>query len=114
MECPLHGKIQTRVLMDTLVALGAKDVTSTVLRGNERPCQKNWRCTKQIMTVPRADGRHQLVDDGGDATLLMHKGKELKEKYPRMMPLFQRPAPRPFCVERRDLVRIFGGAQSKS
>ena len=37
MECPLHGKIQTRVLMDTLVALGTKDVTSTVLRGNERP-----------------------------------------------------------------------------
>merc|ERR1719457_288931 len=33
------------------------------------------------MTVPGADGCDQLVDDGGDATLLMHKGKELEEKF---------------------------------
>jgi len=33
------------------------------------------------MTVPGADGCDQLVDDGGDATLLMHKGKEFEEKY---------------------------------
>jgi len=34
-----------------------------------------------MMTVPGADGCDQLVDDGGDATLLMHKGKELEEKF---------------------------------
>jgi len=34
-----------------------------------------------MMTVPGADGCDQLVDDGGDATLLMHKGKEFEGKY---------------------------------
>jgi len=33
------------------------------------------------MTVPGADGCDQLVDDGGDATLLIHKGKEFEEKF---------------------------------
>ena len=34
-----------------------------------------------MMTVPGADGCDQLVDDGGDATLLIHKGKEFEEKF---------------------------------
>merc|ERR1719505_530707 len=34
-----------------------------------------------MMTVPGADGCDQLVDDGGDATLLIHKGKEYEEKF---------------------------------
>merc|ERR1711959_131088 len=38
-------------------------------------------CTEQMMTVPGADGCDQLVDDGGDATLLIHKGKEYEEKF---------------------------------
>merc|ERR1711988_1352298 len=37
--------------------------------------------TEQMMTVPGADGCDLLVDDGGDATLLIHKGKEFEEKY---------------------------------
>ena len=37
-------------------------------------------CSKQVMTRPRADGRHQLMDVSGGATLLMHKGKELEER----------------------------------
>merc|ERR1712190_587431 len=40
-----------------------------------------WWCTEQMMTVPGADGCDQLVDDGGDATLLVHKGKEFEEKF---------------------------------
>merc|ERR1711887_358155 len=40
-----------------------------------------WWCTEQMMTVPGKDGCDQLVDDGGDATLLIHKGKELEEKF---------------------------------
>merc|ERR1712078_244028 len=40
-----------------------------------------WRCTEQMMTVPGEDGCDLLVDDGGDATLLIHKGKEFEEKY---------------------------------
>ncbi|CAE8604842.1 unnamed protein product [Polarella glacialis] len=34
-----------------------------------------------MMTVPGADGCDQLVDDGGDATILIHKGKEFEDKY---------------------------------
>merc|ERR1712166_231776 len=40
-----------------------------------------WWCTEQMMTVPGEDGCDFLVDDGGDATLLIHKGKEFEEKY---------------------------------
>merc|ERR1712010_103235 len=40
-----------------------------------------WWCTEQMMTVPGQDGCDLLVDDGGDATLLIHKGKELEEKF---------------------------------
>jgi len=40
-----------------------------------------WWCTEQMMTVPGADGCDLLVDDGGDATLLIHKGKEMEEKF---------------------------------
>merc|ERR1711897_22919 len=40
-----------------------------------------WWCTEQMMTVPGEDGCDQLVDDGGDATLLIHKGKEYEEKF---------------------------------
>merc|ERR1712157_521797 len=40
-----------------------------------------WWCTEQMMTVPGQDGCDLLVDDGGDATLLIHKGKEFEEKF---------------------------------
>merc|ERR1712066_514823 len=36
---------------------------------------------EQMLTWPGADGPDQIVDDGGDATLLIHKGKEFEEKY---------------------------------
>merc|ERR1712125_223482 len=38
-------------------------------------------CTEQMMTWPGVDGCDQLVDDGGDATLLIHKGKEYEAKF---------------------------------
>merc|ERR1712166_1539865 len=40
-----------------------------------------WWCTEQMMTVPGQDGCDFLVDDGGDATLLIHKGKEFEAKF---------------------------------
>merc|ERR1739844_502025 len=43
--------------------------------------EEYWWCTEQMMTVPGADGCDQLVDDGGDATLLIHKGKEFETKF---------------------------------
>merc|ERR1712149_103913 len=95
------GTIQTGVLIETLAALGAKvrwcscnifstqdhaaaaiakAGTSTVFAWKGETLPEYWWCTEQMMTVPGADGCDQLVDDGGDATLLMHKGKELDEK----------------------------------
>merc|ERR1712087_846438 len=98
----LHMTIQTAVLIETLAALGAKvrwcscnifstqdhaaaaiakAGTSTVFAWKGETLAEYWWCTEQMMTVPGADGCDQLVDDGGDATLLIHKGKEYEEKF---------------------------------
>merc|ERR1712203_1121037 len=98
----LHMTIQTGVLIETLAALGAKvrwcscnifstqdhaaaaiakAGTSTVFAWKGETLPEYWWCTEQMMTVPGADGCDQLVDDGGDATLLIHKGKEMEAKY---------------------------------
>merc|ERR1712072_537722 len=98
----LHMTVQTAVLIETLKALGAdirwcscnifstqdhaaaaivKAGTSTVFAWKGETLPEYWWCTEQMMTVPGADGCDQLVDDGGDATLLIHKGKELEEKF---------------------------------
>eukprot|EP00435_Cladocopium_sp_Y103_P036734 s683_g9.t1 len=74
----LHMTIQTGVLIETLAALGAKANTATVFAWKGETLPEYWWCTEQMMTVPGADGCDQLVDDGGDATLL---GKELEEKF---------------------------------
>jgi adenosylhomocysteinase len=98
----LHMTIQTGVLIETLAAMGArvrwcscnifstqdhaaaaiaKAGTSTVFAWKGETLSEYWWCTEQMMTVPGADGCDLLVDDGGDATLLMHKGKEFEDKY---------------------------------
>merc|ERR1712003_173857 len=98
----LHMTIQTGVLIETLQALGAKvrwcscnifstqdqaaaaiakAGTSTVFAWKGETLPEYWWCTEQMMTVPGEDGCDLLVDDGGDATLLIHKGKELEAKY---------------------------------
>jgi len=98
----LHMTIQTGVLIETLSELGAKvrwascnifstqdhaaaaiakAGTSAVFAWKGETLPEYWWCTEQMMTVPGADGCDQLVDDGGDATLLVHKGKELEAKY---------------------------------
>jgi len=98
----LHMTIQTGVLIETLAALGAKvrwcscnifstqdhaaaaiakAGTATVFAWKGETLTEYWWCTEQMMTVPGADGCDQLVDDGGDATLLVHKGKEYEEKF---------------------------------
>merc|ERR1711971_134742 len=40
-----------------------------------------WWCTEQMLTWPGADGPDQIVDDGGDATMLIHKGLEFETKF---------------------------------
>merc|ERR1712038_586225 len=98
----LHMTIQTGVLIETLAALGAtvrwcscnifstQDQAAaaaiakaghTVFAWKGETLPEYWWCTEQMMTVPGADGCDQLVDDGGDATLLIHKGKEYEEKF---------------------------------
>jgi len=98
----LHMTIQTGVLIETLAALGAKvrwcscnifstqdhaaaaiakAGTSAVFAWKGETLPEYWWCTEQMMTVPGEDGCDQLVDDGGDATLLIHKGKEFEAKF---------------------------------
>merc|ERR1739836_28514 len=66
---------------DQAAAAIAKAGTSAVFAWKGETLPEYWWCTEQMMTVPGADGCDQLVDDGGDATLLIHKGKELEEKF---------------------------------
>jgi len=98
----LHMTIQTGVLIETLHALGAKvrwcscnifstqdhaaaaiakAETSAVFAWKGETLPEYWWCTEQMLTWPGKDGPDQIVDDGGDATLLIHKGKEFEEKY---------------------------------
>merc|ERR1712182_6983 len=98
----LHMTIQTAVLIETLHALGAKvrwcscnifstqdhaaaavakAGTSAVFAWKGETLPEYWWCTEQMLTWPGADGPDQIVDDGGDATMLIHKGREFEEKY---------------------------------
>merc|ERR1712078_105959 len=98
----LHMTVQTAVLIETLEAMGAKvrwcscnifstqdhaaaaiakAGTSTVFAWKGETLPEYWWCTEQMMTVPGKDGCDQLVDDGGDATLLIHKGLEFEAKF---------------------------------
>jgi len=98
----LHMTIQTGVLIETLAAMGAKvrwcscnifstqdhaaaaiakAGTASVFAWKGETLPEYWWCTEQMMTVPGEDGCDLLVDDGGDATLLIHKGKEFEEKF---------------------------------
>jgi len=98
----LHMTIQTGVLIETLSALGAKvrwcscnifstqdhaaaaiakAETSAVYAWKGETLAEYWWCTEQMLTWPDCDGPHQIVDDGGDATMLIHKGKEFEEKF---------------------------------
>merc|ERR1711862_567574 len=98
----LHMTIQTGVLIETLAALGAKvrwcscnifstqdhaaaaiakAGTSAVFAWKGETLAEYWWCTEQMLTWPGADGPDQIVDDGGDATMLIHKGKEYEELY---------------------------------
>merc|ERR1712195_385090 len=66
---------------DHAAAAIAKAGTSTVFAWKGETLPEYWWCTEQMMTVPGQDGCDLLVDDGGDSTLLIHKGKEFEEKY---------------------------------
>merc|ERR1719473_2245524 len=98
----LHMTIQTGVLIETLAAMGAtvrwascnifstqdhaasaiaKAGTASVFAWKGETLEEYWWCTEQMLTWPGKDGPDMLVDDGGDATLLIHEGKKAEEKY---------------------------------
>jgi adenosylhomocysteinase len=99
----LHMTIQTAVLIETLTALGARvrwascNIFSTqdhaaaavavgpdgtpgdpagiaVFAWKGETLEEYWRCTVQALTWPGGDGPNMILDDGGDATLFVHKG----------------------------------------
>ena len=97
----LHMTIETAVLIETLVDLGADvrwascNIFSTqdhaaaaiaeagvpVFAWKGETLEEYWWCTMQALTWPDGSGPDLIVDDGGDATLLIHKGYELEEFY---------------------------------
>jgi len=98
----LHMTVQTACLIETLEALGAtvrwascnifstqdeaaaaiaKRGTCTVFAWKGETLPEYWWCTEQMLTVPGKDGCDQLVDDGGDATLLIHEGVKFEAKF---------------------------------
>ncbi len=94
----LHMTIQTAVLIETLKALGANvrwcscNIFSTqdhaaaaiaaagipVFAWKGETLEEYWWCTYQALTFPGNKGPELIVDDGGDATLLIHKGYQLE------------------------------------
>ncbi|MCH2062072.1 MAG: adenosylhomocysteinase [Verrucomicrobiales bacterium] len=95
----LHMTIQTAVLIETLRDLGADvrwcscNIFSTqdhaaaaiaaagvpVFAWKGETLEEYWECTVNALTWPDGSGPELIVDDGGDATLLIHKGAELEE-----------------------------------
>merc|ERR1711907_831726 len=59
--------------------MGAGTAAVFAWKGETLP--EYWWCTEQMLTWPGCDGCDQLIDDGGDATLLMHKGREFEIKF---------------------------------
>jgi adenosylhomocysteinase len=104
----LHMTIQTAVLIETLTALGAQvrwascNIFSTqdhaaaavavgpngtpddpqgipVFAWKGETLTEYWWCTNQALTWPGEDGPNMILDDGGDATLLVHKGAQYEK-----------------------------------
>ncbi|MCB0920253.1 MAG: adenosylhomocysteinase [Actinobacteria bacterium] len=105
----LHMTVQTAVLIETLIDLGAEvrwascNIFSTqdeaaaaiavgphgtpenpqgvpVFAWKGETLEEYWWCTKQALTWPGEDGPNMILDDGGDATLLIHKGVEFEKE----------------------------------
>src|SRR3989344_861129 len=100
----LHMTIQTAVLIKTLQALGAQvrwascnifstqdhaaaaiaDLGIPVFAWKGETLDEYWWCTERALEFPGGKGPDLIVDDGGDATLMIHKGYEA-EKDPRAL-----------------------------
>jgi len=97
----LHMTIQTAVLIETLRELGAEvrwascNIFSTqdqaaaaiaeqgipVFAFKGETLEEYWHCTLHALSWPNGQGPDLIVDDGGDATLMVHEGYRLEELY---------------------------------
>jgi len=98
----LHMTIQTGVLIETLTKLGAKvrwcscnifssqdhaaaaiaeAKSASVFAWKGESLEEYWWCTYQALSWPGSDGPDLIVDDGGDATLLVHEGVKAEKAY---------------------------------
>ncbi|MDR0824487.1 MAG: adenosylhomocysteinase [Prevotella sp.] len=95
----LHMTVQTAVLIETLKELGAdlrwvscnifstQDHAAAAIAASGVPVfawkgetlEEYWWCTEQALSFPDGKGPHLIVDDGGDATLLIHWGYKAEE-----------------------------------
>ncbi|OOZ41915.1 adenosylhomocysteinase [Solemya pervernicosa gill symbiont] len=95
----LHMTIQTAVLIETLTALGAEvrwvscnifstqDHAAAAIAASGVPVyawkgetiEEYWWCTEQAFNWPNGQRPNMILDDGGDATLLLHKGVEFEK-----------------------------------
>ena len=95
----LHMTIQTAVLIETLQTLGAdvrwascniystQDHAAAAIAKKQTPVfawkgetlAEYWWCTEKALDFGNGQGPHLIVDDGGDATLMVHKGYEAEE-----------------------------------
>jgi adenosylhomocysteinase len=95
----LHMTVQTAVLIETLSELGAdvrwascnifstQDHAAAAIAATGIPVfawkgetlDEYWWCTMQALSFPDAKGPQLIVDDGGDATLMIHKGKAIED-----------------------------------
>merc|ERR1712007_192277 len=66
---------------DHAAAAIAKAGTAVVFAWKGESLPEYWWCTEQCLTWEGAVGPDQIGDDGGDATLLIHKGKEYEDKH---------------------------------
>jgi len=96
----LHMTIQTAVLIETLVALGAEvrwvscnifstqdhaaaaiaDQNIPVYAWKGETIEEYWWCTEQALKWPGGQFPNMILDDGGDATLLVHKGAQFEKE----------------------------------
>lgn len=98
----LHMTIQTAVLIETFTALGAEvrwascniystqdhaaaavvaAQTANVFAWKGETLEEYWNLTNKMLTWPDCDGPDMLVDDGGDATLLIHEGHKAERHF---------------------------------
>merc|ERR1719281_1875359 len=98
----LHMTIQTAVLIETLQSLGAtvrwascnifstqdhaaaaiaKAQTASVFAWKGETLDEYWWCTEQMLTWPNGKGPQMIVDDGGDATMLIHEGVKAEKAF---------------------------------